>query len=433
MGTPLTDLDELILKCRDEGARIHISEAVRSYRAGAFRSAIVSTWVAVCFDIMEKLRELALAGDLNAAKKSEHIEQIRSSGDVRAALDFEKKLLSFARDEFELLSPLQCMDLERLYADRNRCAHPSLIAEETAYSPSAELARLHILSAVEHLLQYPPVQGKFALNRVLSTINSEYFPKTITDAIQVLDGGPLRRPKDSLVRSVVVVILKQLIEKQPRAVAQRLMSALGAILKLHFTIYEAVLKEKISTMFRAMSDGELDHAIMLSQRIPHAWDLLEIDVVTRFQQYVLNAPSSSISAVVSLESFGPLSDFAQRRIKSASRKELSDDIFFELTPALGDRFVDLYLQSESFRQANEWARELISYKSDFNIKHVTRLIEGISSNDQVMGSNRLGDVIRAFRATSVVSQEAYDEMLRNNGLSAYAHVDRLDEEEEVDR
>jgi len=64
----LIDLDELVLRCRDEHARSYIAEAVACYKAGAFRASIVATWIAVVLDILHKLRELELTGN-GAAKE----------------------------------------------------------------------------------------------------------------------------------------------------------------------------------------------------------------------------------------------------------------------------------------------------------------------------------------------------------------------------
>src|SRR5690606_5939373 len=89
MTSSLVDLDELILRCRDEKAKTYITEAVASYRAGAYRSAIVGSWIAVCFDIIEKLRELALAGDKEAEKQIADLETTRRLGDITRALKFE--------------------------------------------------------------------------------------------------------------------------------------------------------------------------------------------------------------------------------------------------------------------------------------------------------------------------------------------------------
>lgn len=89
MASPLADLDELVLRCRDQRARAYMAEAVASYKAGACRAAIVATWVAVCYDFIDKLRELALSGDKEAEKHVEELEKTRKTGDIAKALKFE--------------------------------------------------------------------------------------------------------------------------------------------------------------------------------------------------------------------------------------------------------------------------------------------------------------------------------------------------------
>ena len=93
----LIDLDELVLRCRDEQARQYIAEAVACYKVGAFRSSIVATWVAVVFDILHKLEELELTGDKNAKKRLEDYENLRKRGDVTGSLGFERKILDMQR------------------------------------------------------------------------------------------------------------------------------------------------------------------------------------------------------------------------------------------------------------------------------------------------------------------------------------------------
>lgn len=51
----LSDLDELVLRCRSEGAKGYIQEAVSSYKVGAYRVCIVAIWTAVVFDLLIKL------------------------------------------------------------------------------------------------------------------------------------------------------------------------------------------------------------------------------------------------------------------------------------------------------------------------------------------------------------------------------------------
>ncbi len=63
MVESLADIEALILKCNSDRSKSFISEATKCYRAGAYRAAIVSTWIAIVFDLTDKIRELALSGD----------------------------------------------------------------------------------------------------------------------------------------------------------------------------------------------------------------------------------------------------------------------------------------------------------------------------------------------------------------------------------
>lgn len=211
MASVLSDLDELVLKCRDQKAKSYIREAVACYKAGAFRSAIVSTWIAVSFDILDKLKELSLAGDKEAERQIESFDKARRIGDVANSLKFEREILVVCRDKLELISHVEFIDLNRLQEDRNRCAHPSMASDGEVFNPSAELARMHIRSAVEHLLQYPPAQGKYALDSLTSEVESEYFPTDVKKAVVAFESSPLNKARDSLIRNFTIVLLKKLI------------------------------------------------------------------------------------------------------------------------------------------------------------------------------------------------------------------------------
>jgi len=58
-----SDIDSLVLAVRDRESRRLIGEAITAYRGGALRSAIISTWIAVAYDIIAKARELAGQGE----------------------------------------------------------------------------------------------------------------------------------------------------------------------------------------------------------------------------------------------------------------------------------------------------------------------------------------------------------------------------------
>lgn len=413
----LEDLDELTLRCRDEKARHYISEAVASYRAGAFRSSIVGTWIAVCFDLIEKFRELALAGDKEAEIQVRDLETIRRTGDLSRALRFERELLNLAKDKFELLSPLEFVDLERLQADRNRCAHPSLTVDEQAYSPSAELARLHIHSAVTHLLQHPPVQGKYALDRLRAEIDSDYFPTNPTDAKIVFLSGPLRRPRESLTRNLVVLLLKALLKEKPDSKRRaRLGAALHATQLLHPEQFARAIAGTISAIFRSVADQDIQAQIEFLKTSPNLWVYLDVDVQKRVENYVLELPSEHIEDISALLRLDFLRAQARQRLHRITRKEVSDSLFFDLHEELANRMIERYLNSGSFDEANEWARQLGIYASEFTADQVRSIIRGAGKNDQVAGSFQLGALLNNIRSKNKITFEEFDRIRGESGL-----------------
>jgi hypothetical protein len=421
LASPLEDLDELILRCRDEKARQYIAEAVASYKVGAFRSAIVATWIAVCFDVIEKFRELALAGDKEAEQQVQDIDTTRRTADLTRALKFERELLDLAKDKFELISPLEYIDLDRLQADRNRCAHPSLTSEDQAYVPSAELARLHIHSAVTHLLQHPPVQGKYALDRLIQEIESDYFPSTAKAARVAFGSGPLRRPRESLIRNLILVLCKTLLKDKPEWKRRsRIAAALQAIQELHPAQCSKALAEKLSALFRAVSDPDLLSTINFIKGVPDSWQHLDADVRQRLQNYVSNLPAAELDEVDFLLKYAPLQVQARQRVRVATKKELRDTLFFDLPAEVADKYITLYLESRSFDDANEWAKHMAIHTDDFTADHVRKLLANMSKNEQIMGSFQIGPLIGNLRSRKKLPEDEFESLLHEHGLAEHS-------------
>ena len=123
----LAELDDLVLTVRDRNSRSYILEAINAYRAEAYRAAIISTWVAVTYDVISKVRELATQGDAEAKKVVEGLDKdidAQERGDASAVARFQKfenELLDKALTKFEFVSRQEHVDLSRLKDDRNLC------------------------------------------------------------------------------------------------------------------------------------------------------------------------------------------------------------------------------------------------------------------------------------------------------------------------
>ena len=282
------DLDELILRCRDKLSRKFIQEAVSCYRAGAFRSCIVATWNAVVFDFLHKLRELELFGDTNAAKLLEEFDNLRSSGkQFRELWQFESRIPEIALTKFELISTVEKSDIERLFEDRSRCAHPSMTSLEEPFEATAELARYHLRSAVTHLLERPPVQGRAARERIFQDIKSEYFPVDSESAIKYLQKGPLARARFVLVKDIVIGLTKSLLlEELLENERSRQFSALNAVSSMYHQETREILNTQLSDIILSrVTDENWDKTIIYLGSIS-AWDSLSEPCRLKAESYI---------------------------------------------------------------------------------------------------------------------------------------------------
>jgi hypothetical protein len=269
------DLDELILRCRDKLAKKFIQEAVACYRAGAYRSCIVATWNAIVFDFLHKLRELERSGNGEATNILQNFEIIRSETKFKELWQFESDLTNVARTKFEFLSSVEASDIERLFLDRSRCAHPSMTSLEEPFEATAELARYHLRSAVMHFLQRQPVQGSYAINRIWQDIGSEYFPKDSEKATQYFQKGLLASARPSLIKDVIIGLTKDLLTED-RSEDERLrqFSALNAVANMYHSQVKEILNEHLSKIILdKVTDSNWDKVIIYLGTV-EIWDNL---------------------------------------------------------------------------------------------------------------------------------------------------------------
>ena len=269
------DLDELILLCRDKLAKKFIQEAVACYRAGAYRSCIVATWNAIVFDFLHKLRELERSGNNEATNILQNFEIIRSETKFKELWQFESDIPNVARTKFDFLSSVEESDIERLFEDRSRCAHPSMTSLEEPFEATAELARYHLRSAVMHCLQRPPVQGGLAIKRIWEDIGSEYFPKDSEKATQYFQKGLLASARPSLIKNVIIGLTKNLLtEERSEDERLRLFSALNAVANMYHSQVREILNERLSKIILdKVTDSNWDKVIIYLGTV-EIWDNL---------------------------------------------------------------------------------------------------------------------------------------------------------------
>lgn len=295
------DLDDLIAGCLSEAPRDQYREAVSAYRAGAYRASIVSTWVAVVYDIIDKLKALSLTGDSNAKQKLTAFEVAHQSGDYKQANALEDQVIEWARTEFEFLTPLEAVDIERIHQDRHRCAHPALVAQNEPYRPTAELARAHLRSAAIHLLHRQPVQGKSALDGLFADVESKLFPTDPARAeIHLRTATPLPNARTPLVRNFVIGLATDLvIQSRADDLRARQVAALRAAVEVRREVAEAALLEKLPAIVGKTADADWGRLLTLTQDFPFLWTALSEGDRIKAEAFV--SSGDPISKAVELE------------------------------------------------------------------------------------------------------------------------------------
>jgi len=372
MSERLADLDELVLRCRDKSTKEYIQEAVACYRAGAFRSCIVSTWNAVVFDFIHKLRQLEQTGHRNAKQKLEEFEELRAKQDISKMLAFERNVPDLVLKEYEFISPLEYSDLTRLLEDRNRCAHPSMQSLEESFQASAELARYHLRNAVMHLLQHPPVQGRAALQLILDDIGSEYFPTEVEQAVTYFSSSPLDRARKPLIRNVVVVLTKDLLLNDlPEAEQSRKFTAIQAVSQMYFEVTEETINAELSKIALRISDKGWSKVISYLRYIK-AWEALNDACQTKAKNLIHKIdPAAAVPVLIDALNVTELQAIALERVKELPPEVLIQKFQTELLlkymqPAVKDHIqskVELFIQSSSSREATTNGRVLLQLVS----------------------------------------------------------------------
>ncbi len=421
----LNDLDELILSCEDPRSRLYIEEAVKCYKAGAYRSSVVACWIAVAFDLVDKMRELSASGDKEAQVEISRFEAIQKTHNLPGALAFEKELPLMAKDKFEFISHIEYLDIVRLVEDRNRCAHPSHASDNQVFSASAELARLHIFNSVNSILSKPASQGKVALGRVLNDVDSKFFPSNLEDVVTLFEAGPLKRPRDSLYNNFLKVLIKTAFSEEESSKFEKCALALSAIKIIHPNLWENFFSDCIKqTIERIRTEDELCAAVITVVRLAQlgVWGAIPKAEQLRLLTFIQNAPQKLFNDLdwFYLVDTAPveLISAAEKRINLATFEELEKVGWFVTPTAVLDRLIAIYSTSASFAEANRYGRTLRQVMQEIGptYKQANEIIRIAAGNDQIKHSNELPTILRNLKSIEG-GEKVLEQLVLDHGLN----------------
>ena len=271
MDSRLTDLDALCLEVRDPLSRSYIDEAVTAYRAGSYKAAIVATYIAVTFDIIAKIRELADAGEAAAATFVSTLDANVASSNISKLLEIEGDLLVKAEATFQFIDPISRRHFERLKEDRNLCAHPAFTTDGPLFAPEPELVRLYIVEAIRNLLALRPVTGKTILSLFDSDFKGNAFPTAAGEVTEYVKARHLANSKPSVHVNLGVILLKAFLKEVPVGWSQNfglIPAVLQAIHDASSEIWAARVRQQAVGLIEQSPDDMLANAFYLLERFP---------------------------------------------------------------------------------------------------------------------------------------------------------------------
>lgn len=412
----LHDLESLITTVRADESKRLIAEAVRAYNGGALRAAIMSTWVALCADIIEKLRELAAMGEAVAKKHCDELDKFIKNNDVKSLQQFEGDLLKVATDELEILSSHERDQLERLSKDRNLCAHPAFVSEEEGilFSPSPEIARAHIVHAILLLLSRAPVQGKTLIARLDKDILGGTFPKDDGEIQELLDKSYLAAAREGAIGSIIKCLLKALIGDEKEKYKEHsaaISKAFAAIGRIRPDLFEQIVPEFAKKLGKDLEGAALLRLSHYLGSEPRIWEWIE-EGQMRFLAKIESAQKSELGPAFHGRGIPEIGASLLKRLES------SDLEYTEWISILGKwpcrafvpKVLDLYCGVGSFQSAHSVGSSVVLAHAEFlDANDLATIIEGFKGNSQISEAALSSDIfIELFDRTSSMHEAAKD-------------------------
>jgi len=214
-------LEDLLNDVRDRDSRRYLDEAIRAYNVGAFRAAIVATWVTVAFDLIGKIRQLAATGDAAANDFIRRLDQAIESDATSRLLAIERELLTAAQQTFEFIERRELKTLERLRDDRHVCAHPAFVRPGEVLEPTPEMVRAHIATAVDAVLSKSATPGRLAVERFRQEIARDSFPRELDALTRYLRDRFFEPGKSSLRSGLASLIVANCLDGDSAGLSYR--------------------------------------------------------------------------------------------------------------------------------------------------------------------------------------------------------------------
>lgn len=403
----LHSLDVLLQSVRDPESKRLAQDAVAAYQGGAHRAAILSIWVAVCADIISKLKELATGGDAAAQAKIRDLTVWIQAHELKKLQGFENELIEVARKDFEMFLPHEATDLTRLRDDRHLCAHPAFVADDTLFSPTPELARTHITHAILHLLSRSPVQGRQLIARFDRDLSGGSFPTKPEEIETVLRSNYLASAKPGSVVNLIKALAKVLVgaeSEKYKGKESQVANSLAAIGRITPAPFEEHMPLFFEQLGRELDDSKIMLLCLYIEHEPRVWGWLGAAGQARILAKVEQAPIIELASAIRARHQQPVAERILARVEQTEPKEVENLIAKYPCRAFVSKALSLYSVSGSYATAERRGEDLIlahaAYLTADNIGQLNTIIR-TNPHNQILHATETSTILaKLFQQTT---------------------------------
>ncbi|MGN9915977.1 hypothetical protein [Micromonospora palomenae] len=397
-------------------SRRYIDEAIAAYGAGAYRSAIIAIWIAITADVIYKVRLLADQGDAAAQVAQSDLDKAIASGDKISLQKFENGLLGQARDTFQFIGNREHAELSRIYEDRSLCAHPAYSrGNDELFSPTPELVRAHLSTAIDALLSHGPVTGRKAIERFEREVRESSFPQDDAKLREYLSESYMRRGTPALRVNLIKVICKSTLDAAHddylRWSYTRSARALQDLRPVEF-------EESLKVVLDARQDNLDDEGLFLLVnglcQLKGTWALLHAGVQHRIEELLAQMPIHDL--VIRSQLYSPLPpepirSFLVARLGEAVRSTSDARYYHQFgspDPQLIPHLATLLMEAESYLEAAAPLAWINAMSEEISLDDLRVVLAGYSRGDQARTSILASRQLNALRAATEQRPEFAD-------------------------
>ncbi|WP_118137666.1 hypothetical protein [Oceanicella sp. SM1341] len=435
MDTGFVDLDILLTRIRHPQSKLYFLDAVKAYKAGALRGALTSAWVALVYDLIAKYRELSAMGDAATTAFLQSWDNATVAGDIAKLLQLEGSILEDATANTQVVNRIAKTHLERLREDRHLCAHPAFSAEADLFEPSPELARLHLVNAVDLVLSQEPLQGKAIFDLYDVDVQSPGFPTAYERILDYVEQRYLARVRTQNVRNFGTVLAKSLLKGVPAhwdPLHRKIIPSLVAVRERAAPAWPD-LTQAIIRLIDNLEPANRPRAIAFIAAFPDLWPQLQEPTRTALQATIDNAAPATLTdyrilAGVTLPQFRVA---LLALIAALDREHLVNAVASHPLADLWARAVEEYKGSGSWRRSEANFSDLITpFAGRLGRQQLDELLDAVIDNGQNWDAAETDTLLLALlRNATPADRPSHD--ARNRFYQHIRRTRRTDKYEDV--